>query len=44
LDRIDEIVPPGTNVNVDDAGWAPSVLTDAPRRRRASRKALRTTF
>jgi aryl-alcohol dehydrogenase-like predicted oxidoreductase len=44
LDRIDEIVPPGTNVNVDDAGWAPSVLTDATRRRRISRKAMRTTF
>jgi aryl-alcohol dehydrogenase-like predicted oxidoreductase len=34
LDRIDEIVPPGTNVNVDDAGWSPSVLTRAHRRRR----------
>src|SRR5665213_2688347 len=29
LDRIDEIVPPGTNVNVDDAGWSPSVLARA---------------
>jgi aryl-alcohol dehydrogenase-like predicted oxidoreductase len=34
LDRIDEIVPPGTNVNVDDAGWAPSILTNARKRRR----------
>jgi len=34
LDRVDEIVPPGTNVNVDDAGWSPSVLTRAHRRRR----------
>jgi len=36
LDRIDEIVPPGTNVNHDDAGWKPSVLTDATLRRRHS--------
>jgi aryl-alcohol dehydrogenase-like predicted oxidoreductase len=35
LDRIDQIVPPGTNVNTGDAGWAPSILTDAARRRRA---------
>jgi aryl-alcohol dehydrogenase-like predicted oxidoreductase len=34
LDRIDEINPPGTNVNPDDAGWAPSVLTNMRRRRR----------
>ena len=34
LDRIDEIVPPGTNVNGEDAGWSPSVLTRAHRRRR----------
>jgi aryl-alcohol dehydrogenase-like predicted oxidoreductase len=34
LNRIDEIVPPGTNVNVEDAGWSPSVLTRAHRRRR----------
>ena len=34
LDRIDEIVPPGTNVNAVDAGWAPAVLADAPARRR----------
>jgi aryl-alcohol dehydrogenase-like predicted oxidoreductase len=34
LDRIDEIVPPGTNVNVEDAGWSPSILTRAHRRRR----------
>ena len=36
LDRIDEIVPPGTNVNSADAGWSPSVLTNAKRRRRHS--------
>jgi aryl-alcohol dehydrogenase-like predicted oxidoreductase len=35
LDRIDEIMPPGTNVNSEDAGWAPSVLTRAHRRRRS---------
>ena len=34
LDRIDEIVPPGTNLNVVDAGWAPEALTKANRRRR----------
>jgi aryl-alcohol dehydrogenase-like predicted oxidoreductase len=34
LDKIDQIVPPGTNVNVEDAGWAPSVLTKPHLRRR----------
>jgi aryl-alcohol dehydrogenase-like predicted oxidoreductase len=34
LDQIDAIVPPGTNVNNEDAGWSPSALTDAHRRRR----------
>jgi aryl-alcohol dehydrogenase-like predicted oxidoreductase len=34
LDRIDEINPPGTNVNPVDAGWEPSVLTNMRRRRR----------
>jgi aryl-alcohol dehydrogenase-like predicted oxidoreductase len=34
LDRIDEIVPPGTNVNAVDGGWAPSILTNARKRRR----------
>src|ERR1035437_3346931 len=33
LDRIDEIVPPGTNLNPGDAGWIPSSLTDASKRR-----------
>jgi aryl-alcohol dehydrogenase-like predicted oxidoreductase len=37
LDRIDEIVPPGTNVNADDAGWAPSILANARKRRRHRR-------
>jgi hypothetical protein len=26
LDRIDEIVPPGTNFNAADAGWQPHTL------------------
>ncbi len=34
LDRIDELVPPGTNVNPEDAGWQPRVLGDARLRRR----------
>jgi aryl-alcohol dehydrogenase-like predicted oxidoreductase len=34
LDRIDEIVPPGTNVNQADTGWDPPWLTDPAQRRR----------
>jgi aryl-alcohol dehydrogenase-like predicted oxidoreductase len=34
LDRIDEIVPPGSNVNPNDTGWDPPSLADAARRRR----------
>jgi aryl-alcohol dehydrogenase-like predicted oxidoreductase len=34
LDRIDELVPPGTNVNVGDAGYVPPWLTDPSQRRR----------
>ena len=33
LDRIDEIVPPGTNINPGDAGWIPPSLSDASKRR-----------
>jgi aryl-alcohol dehydrogenase-like predicted oxidoreductase len=33
LDRIDEIVPPGTNVNPVDSGWANPDLAAAARRR-----------
>jgi hypothetical protein len=34
LDRIDEIVPPGTNLNRADAGWTPPALENAGLRRR----------
>jgi aryl-alcohol dehydrogenase-like predicted oxidoreductase len=37
LDRIDEIVPPGTYLSTDDVGWVPPVLTDPARRRGARR-------
>jgi aryl-alcohol dehydrogenase-like predicted oxidoreductase len=34
LDRMDKIVPPGTNLNAADAGWTPPWLADARLRRR----------
>lgn len=34
LDRIDDLVPPGTNVNDADAGWASPAVSQAWRRRR----------
>jgi aryl-alcohol dehydrogenase-like predicted oxidoreductase len=34
LDRIDQVVPPGTTLNPADAGWQPPVLTDPAARRR----------
>jgi aryl-alcohol dehydrogenase-like predicted oxidoreductase len=34
LDRIDEIVPPGTNFSWPDAGWVPPSVADASTRRR----------
>ena len=34
LDRIDEIVPPGTNVNPSDTGYDPPAIKDASLRRR----------
>jgi aryl-alcohol dehydrogenase-like predicted oxidoreductase len=34
LDRIDEIVPPGTNFNPGDEGWQPPALADKSLRRR----------
>jgi aryl-alcohol dehydrogenase-like predicted oxidoreductase len=37
LDRIDEIVPPGTNINRDDTGWSPPSLVDSRLRRRHHR-------
>lgn len=33
LDRIDEIVPPGVNVNQNDTGWDPPWLSDSSLRR-----------
>jgi aryl-alcohol dehydrogenase-like predicted oxidoreductase len=33
-DRIDEIVPPGTDLNIADTGWTPPWVADASRRRR----------
>jgi aryl-alcohol dehydrogenase-like predicted oxidoreductase len=35
LDRIDEIVPPGINVNPSDGGYVPPALADASVRRRS---------
>ena len=37
LDRIDEIVPPGTNPNPGDAGWTNPWLADPWHRRRGLR-------
>jgi len=34
LDRIDEVVPPGSNFNASDAGYLPPALTDPALRRR----------
>jgi aryl-alcohol dehydrogenase-like predicted oxidoreductase len=34
LDRIDEIVPPGRNINPADAGWTPPWVAEPARRRR----------
>jgi aryl-alcohol dehydrogenase-like predicted oxidoreductase len=36
LDSIDEIVPPGTDLNAADSGWAPPWLAEPALRRRAS--------
>jgi aryl-alcohol dehydrogenase-like predicted oxidoreductase len=35
LDRIDQVVPPGVNLNSADAGWQPPALTDPALRRRS---------
>jgi hypothetical protein len=37
LDRVDEIVPLGTNLNPADGGWANPALRPAARRRQGSR-------
>jgi aryl-alcohol dehydrogenase-like predicted oxidoreductase len=34
LDRIDEIVPPGTNLYAPDGAWQPPAIADSARRRR----------
>jgi diketogulonate reductase-like aldo/keto reductase len=34
LDRIDAIVPPGTDLNETDVGWVPEAIADASLRRR----------
>jgi diketogulonate reductase-like aldo/keto reductase len=34
LDRIDEIVPPGTDLDDADVGWVPAAIADASLRRR----------
>jgi aryl-alcohol dehydrogenase-like predicted oxidoreductase len=34
LDRIDEIVPPGHDLNASDGGWTPPSVTDSAARRR----------
>lgn len=39
LDRIDEVVPPGTNVNPGEDGWTPPAIAD-PRLRRRSLQGL----
>jgi aryl-alcohol dehydrogenase-like predicted oxidoreductase len=36
LDRIDEIVPPGTNLNPTDGGWQSPALEPAARRRHSA--------
>ena len=37
LDRIDQIVPPGTNFSHADSGYVPPSLADPAARRRSSR-------
>ena len=34
LDRIDEIVPPGIDLNATDVGWVPAAIADPSLRRR----------
>jgi aryl-alcohol dehydrogenase-like predicted oxidoreductase len=42
LDRIDQVVDPGTNVNPNDAGYIPSAFADPSLRRRRSGTATQT--
>ena len=42
LDKIDEIVPPGTDLNETDVGWVPAAIADASLRRRPQGPAART--
>ncbi len=37
LDRIDEIVPPGSTISAIDAGYLPPAIVDASLRRRPER-------
>jgi aryl-alcohol dehydrogenase-like predicted oxidoreductase len=41
LDRIDDIVPPGTTFNPADVGWDPPALADPGARRRAAQGLVR---
>jgi aryl-alcohol dehydrogenase-like predicted oxidoreductase len=43
LDRIDEIVPPGTDLNPADAGYQPPALTEATLRRRSTAQAAKAS-
>ncbi|MYH99012.1 MAG: aldo/keto reductase, partial [Acidimicrobiia bacterium] len=36
LDRIDELVPPGTDLNPDDAFYIPPAIADSALRRRTN--------
>src|SRR5258705_447596 len=38
LDQIDDVVPPGTNLNADDNGWLPPPIVDPALRRRQHRR------
>ena len=38
LDQIDDVVPPGTNLNAADSGWTPPSTVDAALRRRQHRR------
>ena len=44
LDRIDEIVPPGTDLNDTDVGWVPAAIADPSLRRRPAEFARRTFY